>query len=212
MLLGVVRERDAERGRVARLLHDEIGQVLSAVGLHLDVLRLDLQDRAPEIVARTTEIQRLLENAVQHVRRLSYELCPEPVERTGLGVALQHLVARTEPSCPGRLQADCPNALDLPPAAAVALFRIAAQAIDNALRHSGAARIRAVVRRHRRGVTLQVRDNGRGFDPARARRRPAGLGLLLMEAFARNAGLKFSVASAPGRGTIVRAEYQPAEG
>lgn len=207
MLFRIVRERDAERSRLARLLHDEVGQVLSAVGLHLDVLRLDIQDRAPEIVDRTAEIQRILEGAMRQVRRLSYELCPEPVERAGLSVALRHLAGRARLSFFGALDADCPNSLDLPPAVSQALFRIAEQALDNAVRHSGAARIRVAVKKRRRGTTLEIRDNGRGFDPARARRRPAGLGLLLMEAYARDAGLALTITSAPGSDTIVRTEY-----
>jgi two-component system NarL family sensor kinase len=211
MLFRIVRERDAERRRFARLLHDEVGQVLSAVGLHLDVLRLDLQDRAPEIVDRTAEIQRILEGAMRQVRGMSYELCPEPVERAGLCVALLHLADRARPSFPGALKADCPRSLDLPPAVALAMFRIAAQALDNAVRHSGAASIRVAVKKRRRGTTLEVRDNGRGLDPARARRRPAGLGLLLMEAYARDAGLTLTITSAPGSDTIVRADY-PAGG
>jgi signal transduction histidine kinase len=204
MLLGIVRERDAERTRVARLLHDEIGQVLSAAGLHLDALRLDVQDRAPEIVGRTCEIQSILEGAVQQVRRLSYELCPEPLEHAGIGVALRHLIGRRQPSFSGRLTADCPNSLDLPPAVSAALFRIAEQALDNAVRHSGASRVGLTLRAGRRGTTLEIRDNGRGFDAERMRRRPRGLGLPLMESYAQDAGLVLEIASAPGRDTIVR--------
>ena len=212
MLLGIIRERDAERTRVARLLHDEVGQVLSAAGLHLDALRLDVQDRAPEIVGRTWEIQSILEGAVQQVRRLSYELCPEPLEHAGLGVGLRHLAGRRRPSFPGLLTAECPDSVNLPPAVSVALFRIAEQALDNAVQHSGATRIRLVLRAGRRRTTLEIRDNGRGFDAERMRRRPTGLGLPLMESYAQGAGLNFEIASAPGQDTIVRITKDRAPG
>ncbi len=209
LLLDTIRERNAERAHVSRLLHDEVGQVLSAVGLHLDVLRLDIKDRAPEIVGRTSDIQRMLEGAVQQVRRLSYQLCPEPVERAGLSVALRHLAGRARQSFPGNLTADCPNSLELPAAASLALFRIAEQALSNAVRHSGATRIRMVLRAGPRRTTLEIRDNGRGFDTARLRRRVTGLGLPLMECYARDAGLDLVITSTPGRDTIVKITYKP---
>ena len=212
MLLNTIRERDAERTRVSRLLHDEVGQVLSAVGLHLDVLRVDIKDRVPEIVGRTSEIQRILEGAVQQVRNLSYELCPEPVERAGLGVALRQLANRWRQSFSGELKVDCPNSLDLPSAAAVAMFRIAERSLDNAVRHSGAARIGMTLRASRSRTTLEIRDNGCGFDPAPVRRRPRGLGLPLMESYARDAGLAMEISSTPGRDTIVRITKDKARG
>lgn len=207
ILLAVLSELDSERLRVSHVLHDEVGQVLSAVGLHLDVLRLDLKKRVPDIAARTAGIQQILEGAVQQVRRLSYELSPVPVERAGLSAALKGLAARLRESCPGELRAECPDRLALPPPAALAMYRIAEMALDNAIRHSGARRIQLLVA-ERGGVRLEVRDNGRGFDLARERRRPSGLGLLRMEACARRGGLKLTLASAPGRDTIVKTVYK----
>lgn len=208
ILLACLRERDAERLRVSRFLHDEVGQVLSAAGLHLDVLRQETRDRAPEIVPRTAEIQSILEGAVRQVRRLSYELCPEPVERAGLSIALHHLAERYRPSFNGRLSVECPDSLPLPPPVAMAFFRIAEQALANAVRHAGASHIVLRLRPAKRGASIQVGDNGCGFDVARTLRRVPGLGILLMEMFADDAGLEFSLTSSPKRNTIVRAEYR----
>jgi signal transduction histidine kinase len=94
----------------------------------------------------------------------------------------------------------------------VALFRIAEQALDNAVQHSGATRIRLVLRASPRRTTLEIRDNGRGFDAARMRRRPRGLGLPLMESYAQDAGLVLEIASTPGRDTIVRITKDRAPG
>ena len=63
-----------ERARVATILHDQVGQVMSAVGLQLELLRMDFEHGTPEIAARTAEIQRLLERALAHVRSLVSEL------------------------------------------------------------------------------------------------------------------------------------------
>src|SRR6185295_11298799 len=95
MLVSTINAREVESDRVSRTLHDEVGQVLSAVGLQLDVLRLDFQKQAPEIAPRTIEIQKMLDLAMSQVRTLSYDLNPAVVERVGLQNALDRLVGRT---------------------------------------------------------------------------------------------------------------------
>ncbi len=207
-LVQAVREREVERTHIARVLHDEVGQILSAVGLHLDVLQLDLKDKVPDIASRTAEIQGILENAVEQVRRLSHELCPEPVERAGLGNALRRLAGRSEQRTQAEVSLECSGAASLPAGVGMALYRIAEQALDNAIRHSGARRIWIVLRMNGCGTTLEVRDNGRGFDTVRSRLRPAGIGVMLMESYARDFDLKLELASIPGRDTIVRATYK----
>jgi len=79
MLVAAVHECEKELARVSSLLHDEVSQVLSAIGLQLDVLRMDFQDRAPEIADRTAEIQNMLEQVINQLRELSYELNPSIV-------------------------------------------------------------------------------------------------------------------------------------
>jgi signal transduction histidine kinase len=74
---------EEERTRISSILHDQVGQVMSAVGLQLELLRLDFEHRVPEIAARTAEIQHLLERALAHVRTLVSELNPEPLKGAG---------------------------------------------------------------------------------------------------------------------------------
>jgi two-component system sensor histidine kinase UhpB len=68
--------QERERSRIARALHDDVGQAMSAAGLQLDLLRMDIADRFPEIGVRTAEIQRMLERAMSRVRELITELGP----------------------------------------------------------------------------------------------------------------------------------------
>src|ERR1017187_8585006 len=88
LLVSVMHAREQEGARVSRILHDEVGQVLSAIGLQLDLLRMDLHDKAADNTKRILEIQKVLELSVGQVRDLSYELNPAIVERTGLQFAL----------------------------------------------------------------------------------------------------------------------------
>src|SRR5882672_7772127 len=94
MALAALDNQQSERSKVARLLHDEVAQILTAAGLQLDILRMDLADRVPEIADRTAEIQGLLDRVVKGVRDLSYQLNPDIVERAGLQSALDRTVGR----------------------------------------------------------------------------------------------------------------------
>src|SRR5260370_18850030 len=84
MLLSFVSERESDYARLSRFLHDEVGQVLSAVGLQLDALRLDFSSRAPELEQRTVEIQQMLEPVIGRLRDISNEVNPSVGQRVGL--------------------------------------------------------------------------------------------------------------------------------
>ncbi len=207
-LVEMINAREAESARVATFLHDDVGQVLSAVGLQLDVLRMDLRDKAPEIGERTSEIQTLLGEVVERLRNLSYELNPSIVERAGFQFALDRLIGRYRDQFRGSIRFLFDSSVRLPSATATVFHKIAEHALDNAVRHSGATQIEVLVRPSLRGTSLEVRDNGAGFTPPPASDAPAGLGILLMEHYARQCGLDFSVKSAPGKGTIVKASQR----
>jgi len=215
LLVSVMNARELEGARVSRILHDEVGQVLSAIGLQLDLLRMDLHDKAADNTKRILEIQRVLELSVGQVRDLSYELNPAIVERTGLQFALDRVVGRFRKGFPGKIRLLFDSSVRLPVETASALYKIAEQAIDNAVRHSGATRVEILVRPVKQGVSLEVRDNGSGFPVDQKTTGNTGLGYHLMRYHSTQAGLRFSVASSPEKGTIVKAIYRvskPADG
>jgi signal transduction histidine kinase len=208
LVVSVMNAREQEGARVSRLLHDEVGQVLSAIGLQLDLLRMDLAEDPQAAAGRITDIQRILEQAIGHVRDLSYELNPSVVERAGLEAALERLAGRHRLEYVGTIRVEYDCAVRLPLEVAAAFYKIAEQALDNAVRHSGATDIGVIVRSGRARVALEVRDDGVGFWPSGARGKAPGLGVHLMRHYASDARLRFSLASAPGRGTIVRAIHR----
>jgi two-component system NarL family sensor kinase len=203
LALAAIENEQAERGKLARMLHDEVAQILSGAGLQLDILKMDLQDRVPEIVPRTAEIQSLLERVVRHIQHLSYELNPGIVERAGLQPGLDLLVGRFRRVFPGSLGLVYAPSVRIPVEAGVAMERIAEEAVANAVRHANCDRIRIIVKPTPYGAALQVRDNGVGFDYERERRVPRGLGLLMMDHCARNAGLGLSIQGQEGGGSMV---------
>lgn len=208
----------SERSKVARLLHDEVAQILTAAGLQLDILRMDLADRVPEIAGRTAEIQELLDRVVQGVRDLSYQLNPDIVERAGLQSALDRMVGRLRKGFPGSLRLTYDSSVRVPSAVGTAMERIAEEAVTNAIRHAQCDRIEIVVKNNQAGIALQVRDYGIGFDYPLAKASATGLGLLVMDYYATKAGLRLDVIKNDGRGMTVQAlavgarDHGPREG
>jgi two-component system, chemotaxis family, CheB/CheR fusion protein len=211
LLVGALQAREQEGVRLSKVLHDEVGQALSAVGLHLDLLRMDLNENPADCEARISEIQVMLERAMAHVRDLSYELNPNVVERAGLEFALDRLAGRFRKGYAGTIRLFVDSTTHIPRPAATAMYKIAEQAIENSVAHAGASQVEVLVRPSRQGYCLEVRDNGTGFrtdDLAVSK----GLGTRLMTYQAEQAGLVFSLVSQPGQGTIVKAIFRSEQG
>jgi len=204
-VLGALRQQQFERGSISRFLHDVVGQNLTALGLQLDLIRMDVPDLSVEPLERLKEVQKLLEQIMAHVRDYSYELNPSAVERAGLRAALDRLAARLRDRITGTLRINVDPSLKIDPHTASALYHIAEEALDNAVQHAGCSAIEIAVKSTRNGATLEVRDNGRGFDPSDLLNGSRGLGLLSMEHHAAEAGLELEVQSSRATGTTVNA-------
>ena len=202
---GALKSQESQRAKTAQFLHNVVGQNLAALGLQLDLVRMDLDGSPSAAREHIEEIQTLLESVMEQVRNFSYELNPSAVERVGLRSALDRLGARIREHFHGSLRIDMDSSIALPPNAASALYRIAEEAVENAAHHSGCSWIEIAVKSGDRGAWMEVRDNGRGFDPADLQEMGRGLGLLSMEHHANEAGLRLSISSSRQSGTIVRA-------
>jgi PAS domain S-box-containing protein len=203
-VLGALKAQEFERAMVSKFLHDSVGQNLTALGLQLDLVRMDLESVSPDACRRIGEIQQLLGEMMEGVREYSYELNPSTVERAGLRPALDRLAGRIRARFPGTLRLNVDPSLKLDPQLAKALYHIAQEAVENAVQHSGCSAIEIAVKSTRAGAVLEVRDNGGGFDPADLVSGRRGLGLLSMEHYAAQAGLEFGITSTRETGTTVR--------
>lgn len=210
-LIDSVTEKQTELNHVARVLHEEVGQVLTVVGLHLDVLRQDYGQANPELAGRTQEIQALLERAVSEVRDLCYRINPDVVQRSGLRYAMDILIGRLRDTSQATIRLLMDSHVHLPLPAAIAFHQIAQQALANAIQHSGATLVEVVLQPALSEVRLEIKDNGCGFDPAAKPPAGNGLGLLWMRHAAQTAGLRLEVQSTPGQGTVVRATHGTAQ-
>jgi two-component system sensor histidine kinase DegS len=204
-VLGALKTQEFERKMASKFLHDAVGQNLTALGLQLDLARMDFESAAPEACQRIAEVQKVLETIMEDVRAYSYQLNPSTVERAGLRPAFDRLLGRVRERFAGSVRLNVDPSLKLDPAIAPAIFQIAQEAIENAVRHAGCSAIEIAVKSTRNGPFLEVRDNGHGFDSADLHSGRRGLGMLSMEHYAAQAGLSLSIVSGRDTGTTVRA-------
>ena len=204
-VLSALKAQESDRRTASKFLHDSVGQNLTALGLQIDLIRMDLAGVAPEVSARLSEVQKMLETMMEQAREYSYELNPSIVERAGLGPAFDRLTSRTRTRFSGTVRFQADPRLKIDPKVATALYHIAQEAVDNAVQHSGCSAIEIAIKSRRESPILEVRDNGRGFDPEDIIGVRRGLGLLSMEHYAAQAGLKLSIARNRDGGTQVRA-------
>ena len=154
--------QEEERQRIARGLHDEVGQTMTGVLLLLKRLA---HDATPEQREALSEAQAAVKTSLEDVRRTAQELRPEILDHLGLSSALTNL-ARTFSDRAGiPVRRQLPNQLpDLDPQVELVLYRVAQEALTNAARHSGASEVTLTLEHDADSVVLRVLDNGRGFD------------------------------------------------
>jgi len=204
-VLSALRAQEFERSMFSKFLHDSVGQNLTGLGMQLDLARMDVERISPEACRRIAEIQKVLEPIMEQVREYTYELNPSAVERAGLRSALDRLASRIRERYTGALRVNVDPFLKIDPKIASALYQIAQEAVGNAVQHASCSSIEIAIKSTRTALTMDVRDNGRGFDPADVLEGRRGLGLLSMEHFAAQAGLDLSITSNRGAGTTIQA-------
>lgn len=205
LMARVIDAQEAERARVARDLHDDIGQALTSVLLGLRLVDGSVSGREqPDVVReRIEEVRSLIADALGRVRQLAFDLRPTVLDDVGLEAALARLVADTSSryDLDTRLElAGLDGEHRLAPDLETVVYRIVQEALTNVARHAGASRVRVRVDAGPAEVRGEVSDDGRGFDPEPV---AASLGLAGMRERALLAGGRLELSSAPGAGARV---------
>jgi signal transduction histidine kinase len=203
-----MESHELERRRIALELHDEIGQSLTVIKLHLEAIKATPADSA----RHKDHIEQCLDvadAAIQQVRVLTLELRPSKLDDLGLSAAIRWLLdqqARLGGLAPVFHEEYLP--VRLPANVETACYRIAQEALNNVIRHARARRVWVYVALHESMLHLSVRDDGAGFDAQEIRQkrtRTGSLGLIGMEERASLAGGELRITSRPGHGTKVHA-------
>ncbi|MEA2366064.1 MAG: two-component system, NarL family, sensor histidine kinase UhpB [Thermoleophilaceae bacterium] len=202
-----MRAQEEERRRLARDLHDEVNQALTAILLRLEALA---QDSPATHVEEVNELKRLVNQAMEELLNLARQLRPSALDDHGLMPAvetqLKRFSARTGVEV--TLNSDGDASL-LPQDVQTAVYRVIQEALTNVGRHAAATAVAVDIALDEERLELRIRDDGAGFDPASMTRAArdegpgAGLGLSGMSERARLAGGELDVRSAPGGGTTV---------
>jgi PAS domain S-box-containing protein len=196
----VANAAEHERARIARELHDGLGQQLGGLLFLMNGLHRDLQNANVPQASTAAELSKELSTALEQARHLAHELYSVPESPDGLVQALDNLAERVGSSRGVVCEFSADSVLVHDQNVASHLYRIAQEAVHNALKHSRATRIEIDLAQQPAGVELRVRDNGAGFSP---QTESHGLGLRTMEQRARMIGGQLKVQTQPGAGVEV---------
>ena len=211
LAVAAARLREQEKSRVARELHDELGQALTALKIDVGWLR-DHQHLEPGArIDKLSEMQLLLDGTVAATRRISADLRPLVLDDLGLAAAAEWLVQnftnRTGIACELAISGD----VDLHEPYSTTTFRVLQEALTNIAKHADATMVEVTLEREGDTVVLCVRDNGKGFD-TEGPRKQGSFGVLGMRERATLLGAEVRIESLPGKGTLVELKMRIEEG
>ena len=186
---------------IAGDIHDDPLQKMAALALRVSMLRERLGD--PEALRQLETIERTVAQVIRSLRTLLFELRPSVLDQQGLAAALRELVERLAGDRSVAFSFEDRMTTEPPSGSRVVCYRIASEALSNALKHARASRVEVSLTSEGAGTRVVIRDDGVGFDPDGVRMAPGHLGLVGMRERAELAGGRFAVTSAPGAGTTV---------
>jgi signal transduction histidine kinase len=193
---------DQEQRRLGQDLHDSVGQDLTGLGLMAEVLVETLADRSPADVAAAEKIAQGLKRALSQVRVLAKGLTPVDVDAEGFTAALRDLANRITQQGNATCVFECPKPVSIHDNfVARHLYRIAQEAVTNALKHSGAKMVRIRLETRSRHWILRISDDGRGM--ADSSTRHDGVGLKIMRYRASLINAVMTIESVDGKGLAV---------
>jgi signal transduction histidine kinase len=198
----VIRAGDRQRAHIGRELNESTAQVLAALSFEVSALVSSSSD--PDVKERLETIRGLTSEALEHVGLLAQTIHPRVLDDLGPVMALKGLARRVRETSPTEVDvyADLGDA-ELTESQAAMVYRVAEEAVANAVRHGWAERVCIRLTGTASGVRLVISDDGRGFD-VEAARSGQGLGLFMMRERASLAGATFAIDSGPATGTTVQ--------
>jgi signal transduction histidine kinase len=201
----LIEAQEEERARIARELHDDIGQRLALLGIKLDGLQHHLPSSKAEITKDIAEVGELVQDLGRDVQALSHDLHSSKLEYLGLAAAAASFCREVSNQRGVEIDFHSENIpKDLPKEIELSLFRVLQEAIQNATKHSGSRHFEVLISGGLSEIELTVRDSGIGFDPEEAMK-GRGLGLTSISERLKLVNGDLSIDSQPQRGATIRA-------
>lgn len=197
-----------ERQRLARELHDSVTQALYSVSLYIDATRMALAAGKQEVaLEHLQELRQMAREAMLDMRLLIFELRPPILEQEGLAAALQARLEAVETRSGLQTTFEVEGTCQLPLSIEEELYRIAQEALNNAVRHAQAQQVSIHLSFDHEYYCLSIKDDGRGFD-LEAARQSGGLGLQGMEERIQRIGAHLTISCSAGEGTVLQIQGQ----
>lgn len=194
----VIKAEEKERSRIARELHDGVGQLLAAIKLHTSVFEVQL---SPPFSEKVKEQIQMIDEAVQEVRHISHNLMPVALMNKGLMAALRTLADRLEGKLQFELYID-DETRRFDAQTEMSIYRMVQEVTGNMLKHAEASRIVVDIQGDGTDLLISIRDNGKGFDLALVEK-SSGIGWENLKTRTNLMGGTMEIQSAPGKGTSV---------
>jgi signal transduction histidine kinase len=196
----LLKAQEEERRAISRELHDEVGQSLTALLMEAGNLGATTPVECVEFRGHVESIKKLADSSVKAVRNMALLLRPSMLDDLGLIPALEWQAREMTKRTGIEVEVKADEMADgLPDDHKTCIYRVVQEALHNCSRHAGARSVWIAMARKPQGISLVIRDDGKGFDSSRVR----GLGLLGMEERVKSIGGSFQVTSGPGRGTLL---------
>jgi PAS domain S-box-containing protein len=193
---------EEERTRIAREVHDELGQVLTALKIDIAWLAKRLPPDHPELLDKSTVMMKLIDNVIQSVKRICTELRPTLLDHLGISAAIEwqaeEFRKRTGLKCELNLYSTSANKQ-----VSMVLFRVLQETFTNIVRHAEATKVRVMLKEEDGIIVFKITDNGKGISREQMRK-PQSFGLLGMRERVHSIGGKFSIRGLRGSGTSIK--------
>ncbi|MDN5205058.1 PAS domain S-box protein [Fulvivirgaceae bacterium BMA10] len=208
LMNAVLQGQEQERKRVAKELHDGLGQSLSAINLNLNALEPELEIFNQKFRSTYNKLKLLLENTISDVKTISHNLMPRILENYGLVKALDYLFGFIDETNQIKINFQ-PYGLEcrVDPKVEIALYRIVQELMNNILKHAQSKEVNVQLVKHEDSIVLLIEDDGRGFDIASVNQVSSdGFGLKNIATRVKALDGLLELDSTPGKGTSVTVE------
>ncbi len=207
----LLRVEEEERRRISRELHDEAGQAMLCIRLQLEMIEKTLPGELKQVRESLAATREVTEGVIVEIRRIISDLSPAVLEQLGLASALKQLARRFRSYSPAKIKLQVTGVMlsgeaRLNRETEIVTYRLVQECLNNVAKHSSATTVNIRLRSTDSLVVLSVKDDGVGFDPAVAAKKPNSFGLAGIRERVGLLGGKLTVASRPGKGTNISIE------